>query len=88
MLGFGVRVRSQGVPHPSGLPGERCRWVLPFSRQFCATAVSLAPLVPWAWKMALLRAWLVRHYYGPCGLSHLVPNCGLERMEFTGASHI
>ena len=64
---------------------SRGRWVLPFSRQFCATAVSLAPLVPWAWKMALLRAWLVRHYYRPCGLGHLVPTCGLERMEFTGA---
>ena len=61
------------------------RWVLPFSRQFCATAVSLAPLVPWAWKMALLRAWLVQHYYRPCGLEHLIPTCGLERMEFTGA---
>jgi len=64
---------------------RRARWVLPFSRQFAATAVSLAPLVPWAWKMAALRWWLARSFYRPAGLAHLVPDCAPADMLFTGA---
>ena len=59
--------------------------MLPFSRQFAATAVSLAPLVPWAWKMAALRWWLARSFYRPAGLAHLVPDCAPADMLFTGA---
>ena len=65
-----------------------CRWIIPFSRQFLASAISLAPLVPWAWKMALLKAWLVRCYYHPCGLAHLIPTGGDKDMNYTGGRHL
>lgn len=46
--------------------------------------MSLTPLLPWSWKMRMLRAWLARSYYRPCGLSHLIPTCDPHRMLFTG----
>ena len=46
--------------------------------------MSLTPLLPWSWKMRVLRAWLARSYYRPCGLSHLIPTCEPHRMLFTG----
>ncbi len=61
-----------------------CRWVIPFSRQFFASAVGLTPLIPWAWKMALVKRWLVSCHYRPCRMKHLIPGGGPTDMNYTG----
>ncbi len=61
-----------------------CRWVIPFSRQFLASAIGLTPLIPWAWKMALVKRWLISCYYRPCHMEHLVPQGGPKDMNYTG----
>lgn len=66
---------------PSGL---RRRWVIPFSRQFLASAIGLTPLVPWAWKMALVKRWLISCYYRPCRMEHLIPDGVPRDMNYTG----
>lgn len=64
-----------------------CRWIIPFSRQFVSSAISLTPLFPWAWKMAVVKWWLTKCYYEPCGLSHLVPTGAPKDMNYTGVRH-
>lgn len=61
-----------------------CRWVIPFSRQFFASAIGLTPLIPWAWKMAFVKRWLITCYYRPCHMEHLIPQGGPTDMNYTG----
>ena len=61
-----------------------CRWVIPFSRQFFASCIGLTPLIPWAWKMALVKRWLIWCYYQPCRMEHLIPQGGPKDMNYTG----
>ncbi len=61
-----------------------CRWVLPFSRQFTTTFVSYAPIVPWTWKMALLKNYLSSKFYSASGLQHMIP-AGSD-MDYTGTN--
>ena len=61
------------------------RWVIPFSRQFMASAIGLTPLLPWAWKMALVKRWLINSYYKPCHMEQLIPQGGPKDMNYTGA---
>ena len=62
----------------------RCRWVIPFSRQFLASAIGMTPIVPWVHKMALVKHWLIRCYYRPCHMEHLIPEGGPKDMNYTG----
>ena len=61
------------------------RWVIPFSRQFMASAIGLTPLLPWAWKMSLVKRWLINSYYKPCHMEQLIPQGGPKDMNYTGA---
>lgn len=47
--------------------------------------ISQAPLLPWAWKMALMRAWLARGFFGPAGLGHMMPRGDASQMDYAGA---
>ena len=64
--------------------GQCCRWILPFSRQFTITAMTYVPLVPWRLKMALVRFYLRRCFYGPAGLIHAAPAGAVAAMDYTG----
>ncbi|BDA43875.1 probable tRNA-specific 2-thiouridylase MnmA at C-terminar half [Coccomyxa sp. Obi] len=66
---------------------EKSKWIIPFSRQFVSSAIALTPLFPWAWKMAVVKWWLTKCYYEPCGLTHLIPSGGPKDMNYTGQSH-
>lgn len=76
-----------GAASTTMLTRGRARWIVPYSRQYCYTALSLTPLVPWAWKMTLLKAWLARRYYKPCGLEHLIPSGAAKDMDLNGQAH-
>ena len=69
---------------PLSYGANACRWIIPFSRQFLSSAICLTPLIPWAWKMALVKAWLTQCYYKPCHLEHLIPTGGPKDMNYTG----
>ena len=60
------------------------RWLLPFSRELSMGGISQAPLLPWAWKMALMRAWLARRFFGPAGLDHMMPRGAASQMDYAG----
>lgn len=44
------------------------------------------PLVPWNLKMKLMQRYLIKQYYEPCGLSHWIPSCPAQEMEWVGKS--
>ena len=46
--------------------------------------ISQAPLLPWVWKMALMRAWLARGFFGPAGLEHMMPRGDASQMDYAG----
>lgn len=46
--------------------------------------ISQAPLLPWAWKMALMRAWLARGFFCPAGLEHMMPCGDASQMDYAG----
>ena len=69
-------IQSRQRPH---------RWLLPFSRELSMGGISQAPLLPWAWKMALMRAWLARGFFGPAGLAHMMPRGDASHMDYAGA---
>ena len=48
--------------------------------------ISQAPLLPWAWKMALMRAWLARGFFAPAGLEHMMPRGDASQMDYAGPS--
>lgn len=52
------------------------RWILPFSRELTLGALAQAPLLPWRWKMDLTHWWLKRYFYGPAGITHMMPGGG------------
>ena len=58
---------------------------MPFSRQFIFFALVTAPLIPWAWKTALWKAWINNCYYWPCGLAHMIPVDSHPDTDFRGA---
>ena len=60
------------------------RWLLPFSRELSMGGISQAPLLPWAWKMALVRTWLARGFFGPAGLGHMMPRGDASQMDYAG----
>ncbi|KAK9827287.1 hypothetical protein WJX81_000437 [Elliptochloris bilobata] len=60
------------------------RWILPFSRQFTVTAMTYMPIVPWRWKMALVRGYLRGRYYSPASLTHVAPAETEVGMDYTG----
>lgn len=62
----------------------RHRWVLPFSRQFTTTFVSYAPIIPWRWKMAMLKSYLSSNFYRVSGIQHVIPTG--EDMDYTGTT--
>jgi len=64
--------------------GQQRRWILPFSRQFTITWMTYMPLVPWRWKMALVRLYLRRCFYGPARLMHAAPTGAASAQDFTG----
>jgi hypothetical protein len=64
------------------------RWILPFSRAFTCMASCFIPLVPWNLKMKLMQRYLIKQYYEPCGLSHWIPSCPAQEMEWVGKSNI
>lgn len=47
--------------------------------------ISQMPLLPWAWKMALMRAWLSRGFFRPAGLVHMMPSGDASQMDYAGA---
>ncbi len=50
-----------------------------------ASAIGLTPLLPWAWKMSLVKRWLINSYYKPCHMEQLIPQGGPKDMNYTGA---
>jgi hypothetical protein len=52
-----------------------------------SSAIALTPVMPWAWKMAVVRWWLTNCYYKPCRLAHLIPSGGPKDMNYTGMFH-
>lgn len=52
------------------------RWILPFNRELTLGALAQAPLIPWRWKMDATHWWLKRFFYGPAGLTHMMPGGG------------
>ncbi len=37
--------------------------------------------------MAVMKWWLTKCYYEPCGLTHLIPSGGPKDMNYTGVAH-
>ncbi|KAK9828833.1 hypothetical protein WJX72_002308 [[Myrmecia] bisecta] len=70
--------------HITMISRPRKRWVLPFSRQFTTTFLAYMPLVPWHWKMALTRRYLINRFYKPCGLKHMAPSGPPSEQDYTG----
>ncbi len=58
--------------------------MLPFSRQFTATAISYIPLLPWRWKMAAMEWYLRGAFYRPCHMDHMAPTGGACDKDYTG----
>ena len=42
------------------------------------------PLLPWTWKMALMRAWLARGFFCPAGVAHMMPTGDAAQMDYAG----
>jgi hypothetical protein len=73
------------TPLPGALRRARARrWLLPFSRELSMGGITQMPLLPWTWKMALMRAWLASGFFRPAGLEHMMPSGDASDMDYAG----